>query len=77
MRWTQWPSGPRRYLREKINENQKIPGSPPGLGNLKKVQASVGIRPKNLRLNDNLHYCPFVSLVSLVMDGTTLIDGAI
>ena len=25
-------------LKEKINENQKIPGSPPGLGQLKKTQ---------------------------------------
>ena len=24
-------------LREKINENEKIPGSPPGLGNLEKT----------------------------------------
>ena len=35
--------------REKINENRKIPGSPPGLGNLKKC-FSPGILGHLLRI---------------------------
>ena len=39
------------HLREKINENQKIPGSPPGRGNLHKNKWTRGLEVINRGAN--------------------------
>ena len=50
-------------LREKINENQKIPGSPPGLGNLLIKNSKVSL-PKSIECG--LSFTLRVSLLALL-----------
>ena len=52
-------------MREKINENQKIQGLPPGLGNRKKdfisifslIEVGIALEPQHLQLNVILILC--------------------